>query len=389
MLSAPQPRSPVRAIRLRGRQDLGRGGWHPFLVRIAVLCLALGLCTESTQAQTWNGGGADNLWTNGANWGGVAPVNNGTAAIAFGGTIRLTPDMNANWSILSLTFNSGAGAFTLSSTGSFTLTLQGGGITNNSTSTETINNAIILGAAQTWNATSGNLVFGGNINNNNQNLAIGGASNTTIGGIISGNGALTKNGAGTLTLTGANTFGAATTINAGVVNIQNNTAFGASNQTVTVASGAAIQLQNGLTGVANNITISGNGISNDGALRNISGSNTLSGNITLNANSYIGADAGTLTLSGTIGGGANGLTIVGNGTVVFSGSGDNNYRGTTEVKSGTLLLSKSAGHKGISGPLTIDTGALVQYGAANQAPGVAVTLSGTGHLDLNGFNETN
>ncbi len=296
--------------------------------------------------------------------------------------------MNANWNILSLTFNSSAGAFTLGSTGSFTLTIQGSGIANNSSSAETINNAITLGAAQTWNAASGNLTFGGNLNNNNQNLIVTGANNTAIGGIISGNGTLTKNGTGTLTLSGANTYGAATTINAGVVNIQNNTAFGASNQTVTVANGAAVQIQNNLTGVANNITISGNGISNDGALRNISGSNTVSGNITLNANSYIGADAGTLTLGGTIGGGANGVTIVGNGTVVFSGAGDNNYSGTTEVKSGTLLLSKSAGHKAVSGPLTIDTGALVQYGGASEA-GVAVTLNGTGHLDLNGFNETN
>ena len=317
---------------------------------VVMVLYTFSFSAQSLRSQTCNGGGGDNLWTDGTNWGGSAPVNNGTAAVIFGGTTRLTPDMNASWNIASLTFNSSAGAFTLASTGSFTLTIQGGGITNNSTNAETINNAITLGAAQTWNATSGNLVFGGNINNGNQTLTIGGANNTSIGGIMSGNGGLTKNGAGTLTLTGANTYAAVTTINAGAVNIQNNTAFGAANQSVTVASGAAIQIQNGLTGVANNITISGNGISNDGALRNISGSNTVSGAITLNANSYIGADAGTLTLSGNIGGGGSGLTIVGNGTVAFSGAGDNNYTGTTEVKSGTLLLSKGAGHKAMAGP---------------------------------------
>jgi fibronectin-binding autotransporter adhesin len=351
----------------------------------ALICVVL---ANDAGAQTWTGGGTDNLWTNGANWGGIAPANDGTAAVAFGATTRLTPDMNANWSILSLAFNNAAGAFTLGSTGGFTLTIQGGGITNNSTNTETINQAITLGTFQTWNASSGNLMFGGAINNNNQTLTIDGADNTTITGVINGTGGLTKNGAGTLTLSGSNNFTNATMINAGVVNVQNNTAFGASNQNVSVASGAAIQLQNGVS-VANNLTISGSGISNDGALRNISGINLLTGNIALNANSYIGVDAGTLILSGQIGGGGFGLTLVGNGTVVFAGTGDNSYNGTTEVKSGTLLLSKTAGHQAIAGPLLIDTGAVVHYTAANQMPNVPVTLNGTGQLDLNGFNETN
>jgi autotransporter-associated beta strand protein len=367
---------------------LGRASYFRFrrvLLGAALICSFVATCVD---AQTWNGGGADNLWTNGANWGGVAPVNNGTAAIAFGGSSRLTPDMNANWSILSLAFNSGAGAFTLGSTGSFVLTIQSGGITNNSTNTETINNDITLGASQTWTATSANLVLGGAINSGNQNLAIGGGNNTMIAGILGGNGTLTKNGSGTLTLSGANTYTNATTINAGVVNVQNNTALGASNQNVTVANGAALQTQGGIS-LANFLTISGNGISNDGALRNISGSNTLSGSISLVANSYVGADAGTLTLSGAIGGGGFGLTIVGNGTVVFSGVGDNSYNGTTEVKSGTLLLSKGTGHQSIAGPLIIDTGALVRSTATGQMANVAVTLNGTGQLDLNGFNENN
>src|SRR5207245_227425 len=62
-------------------------------------------------AQTWNGAGANDLWSNGNNWvGGIAPANLGTAAVAFGGSTPLAPDMDANWNILSLTFNSGAGA---------------------------------------------------------------------------------------------------------------------------------------------------------------------------------------------------------------------------------------------------------------------------------------
>ena len=69
------------------------------------------------RAQTWDAGGVAGgslLWSTGTNWSAdVAPVNNGTANVIFGGTLDLAPDMDANWSIASLTFNNTAGAFTL------------------------------------------------------------------------------------------------------------------------------------------------------------------------------------------------------------------------------------------------------------------------------------
>ena len=146
-----------------------------------------------TYAQTWNGGSLlSNNWSTGGllgNWSGAgAPANDGTANVSFGGNNRLSPDIDANWSIHSLTFNSGAGAFTLGSSSSFTLTIQGNGITNNSTSTETISNAVTLGAAQTWSATSGDLTVSGNIVNAGNLLTISGGSNTSVSGVISGSG---------------------------------------------------------------------------------------------------------------------------------------------------------------------------------------------------------
>ena len=72
--------------------------------------------------------------------------------------------MDANWNVRSITFDSGASAFTLISIagGGKTLTLQAG-ITNDSTALQTINITTVLGAAQTWNAASGNLSFGGTV----------------------------------------------------------------------------------------------------------------------------------------------------------------------------------------------------------------------------------
>src|SRR5215216_4908151 len=62
---------------------------------------------------TWTGGGADNNWTTAGNWGGTAPVADD--ALAFAGLLRLTNtnDFSTNVAFSGITFNAGAGAFTL------------------------------------------------------------------------------------------------------------------------------------------------------------------------------------------------------------------------------------------------------------------------------------
>ncbi len=110
-------------------------------------------------------------------------------------------------------------AFVIGNTGATTLTIQGGGITNNDNSLQTINiSDITMGTAQTWSAAStGGLTISSNVNNGGNLLTISGSSTgvTILSGVISGSGGLTKNGTGTLTLNGANTFGGNVTLNAG------------------------------------------------------------------------------------------------------------------------------------------------------------------------------
>ena len=78
--------------------------------------------------------------------------------------------------------------------------------------------------------------------------------------LTSSGGTLTKSGgSGTLTLSGANTYTGATTISAGIVNYQNSSAF-ATFSTITVISGAAAQVQGGITGGSLGMTISGAGV---------------------------------------------------------------------------------------------------------------------------------
>ena len=66
----------------------------------------------------------------------------------------------------------------------------------------------------------------------------------------------------------------------------------------------------------------------------------------------------------------------------------------TTVNSGTLLLAKTAGVAAVSGNLTVGDGVgganadVVRLFAADQISTSAVTVSASGLLDLNGFNET-
>src|SRR5689334_15215609 len=68
---------------------------------------------------TWNGGGGDSHWTTANNWGGTAPVAGD--ALIFAGATSLNPnDDFANGTIFNgITFNAGAGSFTVGSTGGF------------------------------------------------------------------------------------------------------------------------------------------------------------------------------------------------------------------------------------------------------------------------------
>jgi autotransporter-associated beta strand protein len=398
-----------------------------YTFKIAVLGLALIFCGQSIQAQTWNGGGANNLWSNGTNWSGGVPVNNGTAIVAFGGSMGLTPDMNANWNINTLTFNANAGAFILSSTGGFTLTLQGG-ITNNSTSIETINNALTLGAAQTWNAASGNLVFGGNIANGGFLLTMSGASNTSGSGIISGTGGLTKSGTGTLTLSGANTYSGATTLSSGTLNINSATAMGTgafaiNGGTIDNTTGSSLTLTNtnAVTfggnftfGGTNNLNLGTGAITNNAANRTITlgGSNstlTLGGTMTNGAGANqtttvngagntlsLGGYAlsnnatnridiingtGNVTITGVVANGGtstlSGLTYSGSGVLTLSGA--NTYGGATTVNAGTLIAAANNALGSTAHVNTVNSGATLGIqGGVTLNSNETISISGTG-----------
>ncbi|GEP40833.1 autotransporter-associated beta strand repeat-containing protein [Brevifollis gellanilyticus] len=190
---------------------------------------------------------------------------------------------------------------------------------------------------------------------------------TTISGVISQGsaaGLLTKAGNGQLILTGDNTYEGLTTLSAGVLNIRHANALG-STVAGTVVSAGTLQLEGGITTAAEPLTLNGSGFGGaasygiqNGALANVSGTNTYAGLVTLATASTISSDSGSLTLShaGTITGaftltltgaaegridsvigtGAGAVTKTGAGTWTLTGA--NTSTGTLTMSNGTLRL---------------------------------------------------
>jgi autotransporter-associated beta strand protein len=145
-----------------------------------------------------------------------------------------------------------------------------------------------------------------------------------------------------------------------------------------------LELDGGITIGAEALGLSGTGISNGGALRNISGINSYGGDITLNAASRIHSDAGRLTLSGNISGTQN-LTLDGAGNITLSGAVRIETGTLTKNGAGTLVLSGSSNYSGGTtlnlGNLTIQHANALGTGSLTQSSGASLlTFDTTGTI---------
>ena len=253
---------------------------------------------------------------------GVINANSGNITIsgAISGTGSLSKAGNSTLTLSGA--NTYAGATTINAG---TLTLNGGSaIPDTGAVTVSSGGVLNLGASETV----GSIAGAGNIALGSYTLTSGGAnSSTTLSGIISGTGGMTKNGTGTLTLSGANTYTGSTTINAGTLAL-------GSNQNLGTISGAG------------NISL---------------GSYTLTTNATSNT-----------TLSGAISG-TGVLTKNGTGTLTLAGS--NTYSGVTTVSAGTLKAGSTTALNSASA-VTVGTGATLDLGGfSNTIKGFSSTSS--------------
>ncbi len=223
------------------------------------------------------------------------------------------------------------------------------------------------------NSDSETLTIGGTISNGAIGLTFGGAGDITVNGVIGdGAGNITKADSGTLLLSANNTYTGQTNIIAGTISITNPNSLGTTAGATIVWSGATLSISNNITS-PENITIAGTGISSNGAIRNTANDNTLTGLITLGANSEIQIDTGSsLTLNPSTGSavtGAYNLTIDSVGTSTISDPIAISTGDLTKTGAGTLTLG---GTNTFTGDLTISAG--------------TVTVSGTLHDDVDVLN---
>ena len=151
----------------------------------------------------------------------------------------------------------------------------------------------------------------------------------------SGTGSLTKLGTGTLVLSSnSSNYLGDTHVDEGVLRIRSSNALGSTTAPTTVASGAALEIENNAHVGAEALTLNGTGIGGTGSLRSTGGDNTWDGPVT-ESSAGIGVDAGTLTINGTISGSGT-FRKYGAGTLILTG--DNNYAATTDVAAGILNI---------------------------------------------------
>jgi autotransporter-associated beta strand protein len=184
-------------------------------------------------------------------------------------------------------------------------------------------------------------------------------------GWISGPGGLTKTGVGLLGLSKSG-YSGATKVNAGILALWSSTSLGSS-PSVTVMSGACLELSNGINISGKVLTLNGMGPTGYAALYNSYDDNTWAGPVTLAANADIGGEVRTVTVSDVISGPGS-LTKSGRGRLLLTGA--NAYAGATIIKGGSLEA-----RDGVSLPATTN---LQLAGGVLQVAGPATFTRGLG-----------
>jgi len=357
---------------------------------------------------------------------------NGNVVLSSG-TLNIGSSFSLGAGTKSVNLNSDTAFLQLEGTGiiipaSITINAQGGiasGWLQNVSGNNTIAGPIHLvgsGGSSLISSDGGALTLAGNITATaaSVSLKLDGTSTSVnqIAGAITDTGSkvmsVEKNGPGIWSLSGANTYSGSTLVRAGTLRIQNDSALGDTAVGTTLSTGAKLQIEGVNLNIAEPLTL---GESSAGVtVENLSGNNTLSGNITRTGALVFLSTAGDLNVQGPINSSNNSLYLQGAGNGTISGtitkafllnktgageweiSGVQPYTGPTQVSGGTLTLSGSLssniavsssgsisarGAAATSGSLTLGSTASFKFrpGGTLSVSG-AIQLSGSLILDV-------
>ena len=249
-----------------------------------------------------------------------------------------------------------ASGFALSTNGAST----GNGAVENISGNNTVTGNVTLSANSRIQSDAGTLTVSGTVGMGANTLNVGGNSNTTLSGAITGTSAsaLTKDGTGTLAVGASNpSFAGTVTVSAGTLQTNVTNAF-TSTTAITVNTGAIMSL--------NSTSQSVGTLSDAGTLSFGTG-----GSLSLNS--------GTSLLSGVING--TGTLTLNAGSTLTLGANFNDSGLNIVLNGGTLKLN---GTTDTFGNLTINANSIVDF--ANPATSVlsvnGVTLSGSSQLSV-------
>ncbi|NBT90759.1 MAG: hypothetical protein EBT50_08035, partial [Verrucomicrobia bacterium] len=303
---------------------------------------------------------------------GGGTIANGSGNSLFAGNITLSANSVADVTGASLILSGGiTGAFDLNKTGSGTLTLAGTGIQNSTTISQ---GTLQLGTGGTTGWLTGNIF-------NYATLALNRSDSVSLGGQVSGTGAIIKNGANTVTLTNSNSYSGLTTIAGGVLQVGN----GGTNGTLGIGD---VTNSGVLTFNRSDSLSYGGMISGTGRLSKLAaGTVTLTGNHSYSGGTTISAgilEIGNGGTSGAIGSGA----ITNQGVLAFNRSDNLNVpggiSGNGELRqngTGTLTLSGASTYTGAT---RVNAGRLATTGDDLLSDASAVIVAGGATLQLGG-----
>ena len=206
------------------------------------------------------------------------------------------------------------------------------GALRNSSSSITCSVPIELESNATITSTgSGGLTLSGSITNGGYTLTLDGSNSTTLSGVISGTGGLTKNGSGALTISGNNTFTGGVTLSVGTLNVNNDFALGTG--TLSIAASTILDALTSAKSISNAMTV--NGSFTFTGTQNL----TVSGNVSLASSPTITVtnNNANLSLSGVI---SNGGTVT---AVPLTTAGNSFWTSPNGVHSATVYCFGGGG----------------------------------------------
>ena len=389
--------------------------------------------TANRATDVWTGHGANNLWSNAANWSAGVPV----AGMDLQFPVTAAQKFNVN--NLPTGFDVGEVDFIGVGYGiSGNAIVLDAGIQYSAPQSYLTNQFglnVTLDCNEIWTTSvAANMVDTGSVNTNGFSLSLNdtvGSAGSNLAGAITGTGALSKYGPGAATFSGpaSNTFTGPTTVNQGSLNLAKTNPATALNGPLVIGDGIGgpnadlvnIIYGNQIADLAA-VVINSSGELNFGTNQDTIGSLTLNGGnvfvdpvlgaiqltqgLTVNQSATMGEKinligAGPhifnvptgqmLTLSGQINGTGSSATFTGGGTFNLTGTTENLDTGTTLLAWGTLNLSKANNVFAIYGPLVVGDGthtAIVNFTQPSQiAASVPITVNANGTLNMGGFSD--